>query len=142
LRSSLFWASLVGGSFAGSGAPGFSAVASLSLKDFPKLRETLLSSYWPRVVLDEKCSIPWYGPSMRVYRGSTCTGILIDTSHPEMTTDWNIAYSWPRPVGGLPTGEKFRIKLYVVVPHPWGSSLRSCANQSQGGDLWLLLPLG
>jgi polyisoprenoid-binding protein YceI len=95
-----------------SSAPQFSALAALSLEDTPKLREMLLGSNWPPVVLDEKCETP--RATWRDYRGVVCTGVPIETSHPEETAEWNVAYSGPQPASA-PTGDRLEIELHLIL---------------------------
>jgi polyisoprenoid-binding protein YceI len=96
-------------------APQFSALAALSLEDNPKLREMLLGSDWPPVVLDEKCETP--STTWRDYRGVVCTGIPIETSYPEETVEWNVAYSGPQPASA-PTGDRLEIELHLTLLPP------------------------
>ncbi len=98
-----------------SSAPQFSALAALSLEDTPKMREMLLSSDWPAVVLDEKCETP--RTTWRDYRGVVCTGVPIETSHPEETVEWNVAYSGPHPASA-PSGDKLEIELHLTLLSP------------------------
>jgi polyisoprenoid-binding protein YceI len=95
-------------------APQFSALAGF--EDTPKLRETLLSSDWPPVVLDEKCEIP-SSVTWQDYRGVACTGVPIETSHPEETVEWNVAYSGPQPTSA-PTGDRLEIELHLTLLPP------------------------
>jgi len=96
-----------------SSAPQFSALAGL--EDTPKLREMLLSSDWPPVVLDEKCEPP--SATWQDYRGAVCTGVPIETSYPEETVEWNVAYSGPQPARA-PTGDKLEIELHLTLLPP------------------------
>jgi polyisoprenoid-binding protein YceI len=62
------------------GAAEKSAVATISLHDFPGLRSAWLDSVWPLVVEDEHCETPGSRASFRDYSGVKCTGTPILTT--------------------------------------------------------------
>jgi polyisoprenoid-binding protein YceI len=103
-----------------SAAPQFSAVTTLSFEDFPKLRERLLASDWPRVALDEDCRIPPEAATIRDYHGVVCTGVPIDTSRPAQVPPWSVAYSGPDRERA--SGNRLRIALYIVLVAPGARS--------------------
>jgi len=57
-----------------------SAVATVSLRDFPELQSAWLDSVWPLVVEDERCETPGSRASFRDYSGVKCTGTPILTT--------------------------------------------------------------
>jgi len=54
-----------------------SGSTSMAREDFPQLVKTVLNTYWPPVVQDEKCEPPAVGEA---YSGSRCSGTFVETA--------------------------------------------------------------
>jgi len=63
---------------AGDGSGQIDALASTKVfrEDFPQMVKTVVSTYWPPVVQDEKCTVP--SPS-EAYSGAKCTGTFVQS---------------------------------------------------------------
>ncbi len=54
-----------------------SGSTSMAREDFPQLVKTVVSTYWPPVIQDEKCQPPAVGEA---YSGSQCSGTFVETA--------------------------------------------------------------
>ena len=71
----------------------------IPLEDLAAMRFWLSNSVWPRLVEDRNCYTPNYSVSMRDYRGTVCTGNVIETEPRKRVADGSASgldYSGPR----------------------------------------------
>jgi len=94
-------------------------------EDFPQLVKTVLSTYWPPVVQDEKCEVPSVGED---FAGARCTGTLIRV--PDLPASGaNPAEDYPGPPNfNVITGQHLTISVNLrLMP-------ASAASQAPAGN--------
>jgi polyisoprenoid-binding protein YceI len=77
------------------GAIQASASTNAGRQEFPQLLRTVISTYWPPVVQDEKCQM---SDASEAYKGAQCTGTVLETSGlPEVPGGRSVGEDYPGP---------------------------------------------
>jgi polyisoprenoid-binding protein YceI len=72
-----------------------SASTSVGREGFPQLLRTVISTYWPPVVQDEKCQV---SDASEAYKGAQCTGTVLETAGlPEVPGGRSVGEDYPGP---------------------------------------------
>lgn len=112
----------------GTGPTEVSASAVIERASFPGLWSALRDSDWPIVVLDKNCQMPYYiGPSLRDYKGATCTGTpVMVTPYDDQSLTPSAIDSIGTTVPAPPTGNQIAIRVHLqLAPGNSDSSGRS-----------------
>ena len=94
-------------------------------EEFPQLVTSVLSTYWPPVVIDKKCELP--ANVGEDYAGAKCTGYLVDdgSSLPEAPSGVN-KEDYPGPAGfNSVVGQHLDIRVHLRLTQPGSSVARA-----------------